>query len=156
LVAELGFERDSWVAPMDARRVPPQHEANDMAAEQVKAPIGRLSRWEVGCSIPPLFVFDAGYDPVRLQKGLEGCSAQILVRLHSGRAFYADPPTPERCPVGRPFVHGKKFDLKDTDTWHDPSAEHTSEDTGYGKVRVGVWAGLHPKTTVGPPAQPRE
>jgi hypothetical protein len=43
-------------------------------------------------------------------------------------------------------VHGKKFDLKDPDTWHEPSAEHTSEDTGYGKVRVRAWSGLHPKT----------
>ena len=29
LVAELGFERDSWVAPVDARRVPPERDAND-------------------------------------------------------------------------------------------------------------------------------
>lgn len=34
LVAELGFERDSWVAPVDARRVTPEQDANDVAAEQ--------------------------------------------------------------------------------------------------------------------------
>jgi DDE superfamily endonuclease len=95
---------------------------------------------------PSLFVFDAGYDPVRLQRSLGGCHAQILVRLHSGRVFYADPPTPERRPVGRPFVHGKKFDLKDLNTWHEPTLEHTSEGAGYGKVRVRAWSGLHPKT----------
>jgi hypothetical protein len=39
----------------------------------------------------PLFVFDAGYDPVKLQQGLEGCSCQILLRLRAGRRFYADP-----------------------------------------------------------------
>ena len=38
-----------------------------------------------------LFVFDAGYDPVKLQQGLEGCWAQILVRLRAGRRFYAEP-----------------------------------------------------------------
>ena len=37
----------------------------------------------------PLFVFDAGYDPVKLQRGLEGHRAHVLVRLHSNRAFYA-------------------------------------------------------------------
>jgi hypothetical protein len=68
------------------------------------------------------------------------------VRLHSGRVFYADPPTSKRRPVGRPFVHGEKFDLKDQETWHEPSAEHTSDDTGYGDVRVRAWSGLHPKT----------
>jgi hypothetical protein len=74
--------------------------------------VSRLDRRDAGGNEPPLFVFDAGYDPVKLQQDLEGCHAHILVRLHSTRAFYADPPTPERRPVGRPFVHGKKFDLK--------------------------------------------
>ncbi len=146
LVAELGFERDSWVAPVDARRIPPEENANDAAAGQIRALVSRLVRREPGSGEAPLFVFDAGYDPVRLQRKLEGCHAQILVRLHSGRVFYADPPTPERRPVGRPFVHGRKFDLKDSRTWHQPSAEHTSEDTGYGKVLVRAWSGLHPKT----------
>lgn len=147
LVAELGFERDSWVAPVDARRVPPEEDANEAAAEQIRALVSRLDRRDAGGGEPPLFVFDAGYDPVRLQQDLEGCRVQILVRLHSTRAFYADPPTPERRPVGRPFVHGKKFDLKDPDTWHEPtSSEHHSEDAGYGKVRVRAWSGLHPKT----------
>ena len=48
--------------------------------------------------------------------------------------------------MGRPIVHGKKFDLKDPSTWHEPSAEHSSEEAGYGKVRVQAWSGLHPKT----------
>jgi hypothetical protein len=143
LVAQLGFIRDSWVAPMDARRVKPDEDANEVAVRQVRALVTRLpQRGEA----PPLFVFDAGYDPVRLQRSLGGCHAQILVRLHSGRVFYGDPPTPERRPVGRPFVHGKKFDLKDLNTWHEPMSEHTSEGAGYGKVRVRAWSGLHPKT----------
>jgi len=142
LVAELGFERDSWIAPMDVQRVLLHQEANDVAAEQVENLLGRLPP----ANLAPLFVFDAGYDPVRLQRNLEDSHAQILVRLHSGRVFYADPPASKRRPVGRPFVHGEKFDLKDQETWHEPSAEHTSEDTGYGNVRVRAWSGLHPKT----------
>lgn len=146
LVAELGFERDSRVAPVDARRVPPEEEANDAATEQIRALVSRLLRQGVGGGDAPLFVFDAGYDPVRLQRNLEGCSAHLLVRLHSTRTFYSDPLTLERRPVGRPCVHGEKFDLKDPSSWHEPSVEHTSEDTGYGKVRVRAWSGLHPKT----------
>jgi hypothetical protein len=126
LVAELGFERDSWVAPVDARRVLPEEDANEVAAGQVKALAWRISGENVGCSESPLFVFDAGYDPVRLQRNLEGSHTQILVRLNSGRTFYADPPTLEHRPVGRPFVHGKKFDLKDSSSWHEPTVEHTS------------------------------
>jgi hypothetical protein len=30
-----------------------------------------------------LCVFDAGYDPVQLQQRLEGCRAEILIRLRA-------------------------------------------------------------------------
>jgi|SRR5829696_1468869 hypothetical protein len=142
LVAQLGFFRNSWVAPVDARRIKPDEDTSEVAVEQTRALVNGLPQH----SAAPLFVFDAGYDPVRLQKGLEGCPAQILVRLHSNRTFHADPPTLEHRPVGRPFAHGKKFDLKDPSSWHEASAEHSSEDAGYGKVRVRAWSGLHPKT----------
>ena len=79
LIAGLSFERDSWVAPMDARRVRPEEDANDVAVEQAKDLLERSSRRGAA----PLFVFDAGYDPVKLQRGLEGRRAHVLVRLHS-------------------------------------------------------------------------
>ena len=142
LVAGLSFERDSWVTPVDARRVRPEEDANDVAAGQVRA----LTRRHPTPVTPPLFVFDAGYDPVRLQRRLEGYPAQILVRLHSGRTFYAEPEPPPRRPVGRPFRHGKKFSCKDPGTWPRPTAEHRARSADYGRVRVRAWSGLHPKT----------
>ena len=142
LVAGLGFERDSWVAPADVRRVRPEEDANDVAAAQVRGLLKRLR--ERGAA--PLFVFDAGYDPVRIQRNLEDCRAQILVRLHSGRTFYADPPEPERKPVGRPHRHGAKFSCKDPKTWPEPNAELLARSVDYGDVRVRAWSGLHPKT----------
>jgi hypothetical protein len=42
LMAEPGFERDSWVAPVDARRVAPTEDANDVAAEQLKGLLRRM------------------------------------------------------------------------------------------------------------------
>lgn len=142
LVAELGFSRDSWVALADVRRVRPEEDANLAAAEQVRGLLRRLP--EHDCD--PLFVFDAGYDPVRLQLGIENLCAQILVRLHSDRVFYFDPETPEKRPVGRPYRHGERFDLKDPETWPEPAAEHLSRTDDYGTVRVRAWRGLHPKT----------
>src|SRR3954453_2911773 len=44
--------------------------SNVVAAEQVKVLLGRSPPEEVTAAVP-LFVFDAGYDPVRLQQGLE-------------------------------------------------------------------------------------
>jgi hypothetical protein len=85
-VAQLNFVRESWTAPVDVRRVRPAQDANVVAAEQIGALLGRLEE-----GVIPLFVFDAGYDPVKVQRGLEGSPCQILVRLRAGRRFYGDP-----------------------------------------------------------------
>jgi hypothetical protein len=141
-VARLGFARESWVAPVDVRRVHPAENANEVAAGQVKLWAERPPKEREGV---PLFVFDAGYDPVQLQQGLAGSRAAILVRLRAGRCFYADPEGPP-ARTGRPRRHGRKLECKDPATWPEPTAEHACEDTGYGAVRVRAWAGLHPKT----------
>ena len=142
LVSQIGFDRDSWVAPVDARRVRPAQDTAEVAAEQVRALVERLPEPEA----LPIFVFDAGYDPVKLQRALEGCPVQVLVRLHSNQVFYATPEEVEPRPVGRPRRHGKKFELKDPASWPEPTREHRCESDDYGSVRVRCGAGLHPKT----------
>jgi len=72
---------------MDVERIRPAQDADEIACGQVKVLLDRLGEVE---SVP-LFVFDAGYDPVKLQQGLEGSPCQILGRLRAGRRFYADP-----------------------------------------------------------------
>src|SRR5215203_5437938 len=86
-IARLNFIRESWTAPVDVQRIRPARDANEVAAEQVKAFLCRSP--EKGAA--PLFVFDAGYDPGKVQQGLEGSPCQILVRLRAGRRFYAKP-----------------------------------------------------------------
>lgn len=120
----------------------PEEAADLVAIEQIRGLLHRLPEQ----SFDPRFVFDAGYDPVRLQLGLENHPTQILVRLYSDRVFYFDPEDPEKRPVGRPFRHGKRFDLKDSETWPQPATEHHSQTGDYGTVRVRAWSGLHPKT----------
>jgi hypothetical protein len=141
-VAQLGFVRESWTAPVDVLRVHPDRETNMVATEQVKAFLGR-SPTE---GAVPLFVFDAGYDPVKVQRGLEGSPCQILVRLRAGRRFYGDPSLSDPSEhIGRPRRHGPKMKCSDPSTWPEPSTEHNCEDAGYGSVRVRAWAELHPK-----------
>jgi len=142
-IAQLSFERDSWVAPMDLGRLHPSENQNEVAAGRVRSLCERLDQRKEKKSAP-LFVFDAGYDPVQLQQGLEGHGAQLLVRLRSGRRFYADPEGPP-APTGRPRRHGKKFDCKNPKSWPEPTHEHISESEHYGHVRVRAWARLHPK-----------
>ncbi len=74
---------------VDVTRVHPVRDANGVAAEQAKASLGWSS---VEGDLAPMFVFDAGYDLVKLQQGLEeSSSCQILVRLRAGWSFYGDP-----------------------------------------------------------------
>jgi hypothetical protein len=142
-IAQLNFVRESWTAPMDVERLRPAQDANEVAAEQVKAFLCLSSSEERAA---PLFVFDAGYDPVKVQQGLEGVPCQILVRLRAGRRFFADPSLAgPPAPTGRPRRHGPKMKCADPSTWPQPSTEYTCEDSGYGTVRVRAWAKLHPK-----------
>jgi hypothetical protein len=142
-IAQIGFVRESWTAPVDVERVRPAQDANEVAAEQVKAFLRRAPEEEGDI---PLFVFDAGYDPVKVQRGLEGSPCQILVRLRAGRCFLADPSLAgPPAHTGRPRRHGPKMKCADPSTWPQPSTEYACEDAGYGAVRVRAWANLHPK-----------
>ena len=138
-VAQLGLTRDSWTAPLDVQRVHPVENANAVAVAQIKALVARLPTAET----VPLFVFDAGYDPLHLALELGATAAAVLVRLRRGRCFYADPPPYPG--TGRPRRHGRKFACDDSSTWTSPTADVVEEDEQYGRVRVRAWAGLHAK-----------
>jgi len=142
-LAQVSFTHDSWTAPLDVRRVAPSDDAHAVAAAQIRDLLGRRPP-----SGPvPLGVLDAGYDPETLARALgdlDGGRVAVLVRLRSGRCFYADP---DRQPaVGRPRRHGRKFACDDPATWWTPTAEHTEQHAQYGTVRVRAWAGVHAKT----------
>jgi hypothetical protein len=142
-LAQLSFTHDSWTAPLDVRRVTPTGDAHTVAAAQIRAMLERLP----SDSPVPLCVFDAGYDPESLARALgdlDGMRVAVLVRLRSGRCFYAEP---EQQPAtGRPRRHGRKFACDDPSTWWTPTAEHAEEHDRYGRVRVRAWAGVHAKS----------
>jgi hypothetical protein len=85
-IAQVGFARESWTAPMRVQRLCPQENANAVAAEQIAAFVPHLPKTDP----LPCFLFDAGYDPVQLTQALGDTRAAILVRLRAGRCFYAD------------------------------------------------------------------
>ncbi len=140
-VAQLSFARDSWTAPVDARRLHPLDDTGQTAAAQVRALLARLPT----STQPPLVVFDAGYDSAQLSLDLAEAPVAVLVRLRSDRCFYADPPPPPPGKTGRPRRHGAKLAFADPATWPTPTATHVCQDDQYGTVTVTAWAGLHPK-----------
>jgi hypothetical protein len=141
-ICQLSFERDSWTAPVDARRLHLLEDTDQTAAAQIRALLARLPASEA----MPLFVVDGGYDSAQLTLDLADAPAAVLVRLRSDRCFYADPPPAVRSPTcGRPRRHGAKFNCADPTTWPAPTATLTCQDDQYGTVTVAAWAGLHPK-----------
>jgi hypothetical protein len=150
-VAQLNFVRESWTAPMDVERLRPGQDTNELATRQVRSFLLRRlcrSSCEEATATTPLFVFDAGYDPVKMQQGLEGSPCQILLRLRAGRRFYGDPSLCEQPEnIGRPRRHGPKMKCSEPSTWSEPSAEYRCEDAAYGSVCVRAWAEMHPKVS---------
>jgi hypothetical protein len=140
-IAQVSFDRDSWTAPVDARRLHPLDDTDQQAAGQIRALVGRLPvRGPL-----PWFVFDGGYDSAQLSLDLADLPVAVLVRLRSGRCFYADPPSRPTGKTGRPRRHGAKFNCADPTSWPVPTARLVTSDQQYGTVTVACWAGLHPK-----------
>src|SRR5215213_6756894 len=87
-ICRLSFDRDSWTAPVDARRLYPLDDTDQTAAAQIRVLLARLPASEA----MPLLVFDAGYDSAQLTLDLADLPVAVLVRLRADRCFYADPP----------------------------------------------------------------
>lgn len=140
-ITQLGWAPDSWTAPVDVMRIAPTLDATTTTIDQVRSLIGLLGN---GGDIP-MFVFDAGYDPIALTVGLDDDRAQVLVRISSKRVFHPDPvPRTDRT-LGRPLRHGPRFVLGEPDTWPTPTDELVTNDARYGNIHVTAWSGLHPK-----------
>lgn len=140
-ICQLDWAPDSWTAPVDAMRIRPSMDATSSTIDQVRRLVSLLpADKEV-----PLFVFDAGYDPIAISHGLVGTRAQILVRLSSQRVFHPDPTQGGKPTRGRPRRHGERFVLSEPATWSTPDAQLSTSDPRYGKVSVEAWHGLHPR-----------
>ena len=149
-LTRLSWDRDSWTAPVDVRRVRPEEKPTDLAVEQLKALLAArpaAQRGEV-----PLVLFDAGYDASGFTHALAGTPVALLIRLRSNRHFWFAPVRATAHPRGRPRRHGAKFVCDDPATWPAPSAELHVTDAVYGQVRVRAWPGLH--TYVRRPVRP--
>lgn len=143
---QLLFTPDSWTAPVDVMRLSPHEDSTTATISQVRRVVDLLpADREV-----PMFVFDAGYDPIGLAHGLEGTRVQLLTRIREDRVFYADPPTRPRRPKGtggRPLRHGHRMKCSERKTWGTPSAHLVATDPRYGTVTVTAWGGMHPRLT---------
>jgi hypothetical protein len=140
----LSWSNDSWSAPLDAMRLTPGQDATSATVRQVRRLVGLLPKdGEV-----PLFVFDAGYDPIALGRELEDERVEVRCRIRDDRIFYQDPPERANRPASsgvRPPRHGNRSKCSDQASWHPPDASAFIHDKRYGTVSVSAWHGMHPK-----------
>jgi len=136
-IAQISLARSSWTAPLKVRRLRPDDNVNLVAVEQIKA----LLQERLINDPLPIFVFDAGYEPMQVAQAWGDLYAAALIRLRAGRCFYADPT--QHAETGRPPRHGRKFACADPTTWPEPDQDYTIEDNQYGQVHVRAWHHLH-------------
>lgn len=141
-ICQLNGDADSWTAPVDARRVHPEQNPVAVTVAQIRELTDRLGDTpEV-----PLFVFDAGYDPIALAYELAADRAGVLVRIKGDRVFYGPAPAARADgKPGRPRRHGARFGCSDPATWPEPDDTLQADDARYGRVQVRAWSRLHPK-----------
>jgi hypothetical protein len=141
-ITQLDWAADSWTAPLDVARIAPQDNASSATIAQVR----RLVELLPDDAQAPLFVFDAGYDPIALTDALADTRAQIVVRIRGDRVFHTDPEPPAPGTAGRPRRHGRRFGCADDPaSWPEPDDHLSATDSRYGTVTVTAWTDLHPK-----------
>src|SRR5690606_1736176 len=117
-ICQLNWAPDSWTAPLDVR--PPQTDTTAATVDQVHQVVEMLGDVDE----VPLFVFDAGYDPIALGHDLRDVRCEVLCRIRDDRVFYADPPPRPNRPAGsggRPSRHGPAFRCAQPATWPEPA-----------------------------------
>lgn len=140
-ITGLDWANDSWTAPMDAARIPPAADAVAATVTQIRELTGRLGPTEQ----TPIFVFDAGYDPIALTYELADTGVDVVVRIRDDRVFYTDPGAHDPGTVGRPRRHGDRRGCAEPDSWPRPDHESITTDDRYGTVHVTAWHRLHPR-----------
>jgi len=137
-------EKDApWTIPLDMRRVPTESSSTLKGIAQLNVVLSNPNvPWAKELCV---LVVDSAYgnknflSPLHTQKNLV-----IVVRSRSNRVFYQSPVPCEAPPgKGHPTWYGERFDLKDKETWHEPSeVVETSYQTSRGRtmnVTITAW-----------------
>jgi hypothetical protein len=78
-ISQLNWAPDSWTAPVDVARISPSMNATVATVDQVRRLVDLLP---ADASVP-LFVFDAGYDPIAIGHDLADVRTEVLCRIPS-------------------------------------------------------------------------
>jgi DDE superfamily endonuclease len=135
-----------WTIPLDMSRVSTESNSNQKGIEQLKAVLSNPKlAWSKELCVS---VVDSAYGNKQFLSPLQEHTNLVTVaRSRSNRVFYQSPVISE-TPVGRghPTWYGARFDTKEPDTWHEPTAvSQLSYKTRSGRiinVTITAWANM--------------
>ena len=87
-ICQLSWAPDSWTAPVDICRIPPAEDPTTATVTQLRRLVALLPPdGEV-----PMFVLDAGYDPIGISHDLATERCEVVCRIRDDRVFHTDAP----------------------------------------------------------------
>jgi hypothetical protein len=149
VVAALGPGRSSWAVPLDAVRLGPDDDENEVTGAQLRQVVLRLieaGQWRNG---DPAIVIaaDCGYSGSRLAWLLADLPVTVVVRVRADRVFYRPAPPRAAGVPGRPARHGDPLRCADPSTWHGPGLQADAGLARHGPVTVTAWPRVHQMIT---------
>jgi hypothetical protein len=145
ILPERNNEDAPWTIPLDMVRVPTESNSNQQGIAQINAVLSKPNMpWTEKLCV---LVVDSAYGNHQFLTPLQAHQNLVIIaRSRSNRVFYQSPiPTEKSLEKGHPTWYGERFDLKEPQTWHEPSeVSHTSYQTQKGrKIDVTFTAWHH-------------
>ena len=144
-ICQLDWAPDSWTAPLDAMRITVGDDPTTATVDQVRRLVGLLPNdGEV-----PLFVFDAGYDPIAIGHDLAGVRVRgALPHPRRPRLLWRSSASPEPTARDRRAPSTTRASGGSAPTRRPGRSLERSlvaSDPRYGTVTVTAWHGVHPR-----------
>ena len=127
----------SWTYLLDNQRVPSDHTAAEVAAEQVAALAPLLP-------VRAVLLGDRYYGSAVFVQATATIPCDKLLRIPSNRVFYRPAP-PRTGQRGAPRKDGTPFKCRDARTHGKPTAAWEGADEPGHRIEVAAWANLHYK-----------
>lgn len=127
-------EAGSWCLPLDQRRISTAQKPVEAGATQLKELLAEVD-------FRPLVTGDSEYCCAPFLTEMDSSPCDLLLRVRPNRVLYGDPGP--YSGKGRPKLHGKRFALREPETWGEPDQSWEGEDTTGRRMQVRAWENLH-------------
>lgn len=124
----------SWALPLVHERITSFESPLEKGASQLRQVCSQLKE-------RPLSLWDSEYGCAHFVELTADIPCDKLMRLRPNRVIYGPPGS--YSGKGRPRKHGRKFTLKDRDSWWSADQQQRVKDEKLGHLRLSQWSNVH-------------